>query len=226
MFIIVVGSGKIGYYLTRELLSAGHEVVVVERDAGRADAARDEFGGIVITSDGTEPTVLGEAGAARCDILIASTGADAVNLMACQVGRWAYNVPRTIAVVTDPANVPLFKTLGVDVTISTTELILATMEEGLSGGPLVHVLQLHGISPSGASAGIVCVRIPPGSPVVGRTPSEVALPAGTVLAAVVSREGELRSLGECPPLEAHDEVVAITPPDREGALWQALTGGA
>lgn len=221
MFVIVVGSGKIGYHLSRALLAADHEVVVIERDSQRAAAMTDELGSIVISSDGTEPNVLSEAGAARCQMLISTTGQDATNLVACQVAKQTFNVPRTIAMVTDPDHVPLFKRLGVDVTISTTELILSHIEEELPGGPLVHVLPLHG-----ATNGIVCVRVPAGSPAIGRPLSAVPLPPGTSLVSVVGKNGELRPAGDDAPLQEDDEVVAITPPDKEKQLWQALTGGA
>jgi trk system potassium uptake protein TrkA len=132
MFVIVVGCGKIGYQLSRALLAADHEVVVLERDSRRAARAAEELGSVVISSDGTEPTVLTEAGVTRCQLLIATTGQDATNLVACQVAKRTFHVPQTIAVVTDPDHVALFKRLGVDVTISTTELILSHIEEECS----------------------------------------------------------------------------------------------
>lgn len=221
MFAIVVGCGKIGYQLSRALLAAGHEVVVLENDSHRATRASEELGSIVISSDGTEPTVLDEAGASRCQMLISTTGQDATNLVACQVAKRQFNIPQTIAVVTDPDHVDLFKRLGVDVTISTTELILSHIEEEMPGGPLVHVLPIQG-----AANGIVCVRVPAGSPAIGRALAAVSLPAGTSLAAVVAKNGEIRMLEDGLRLEQDDEVIAITPPDKETLLWKALTGGA
>ena len=221
MFVIVIGCGKIGYHLSRALLASGHEVVILERDSVRAASVADELGSVVISSDGTEPSVLGEAGAARCDMLIATTGQDATNLMSCQVANRSFDVGRTIAVVTDPDHVDLFDALGVDVTISTTELILSHIEEELPGGPLVHVLPLHG-----ASNGIVCVRVPGDSPAVGRSLTGLSLPTGTSLAAVVAKNGEVRRVEPGLLIEAEDQVVAITPPEKEDQLWKTLTGGA
>jgi trk system potassium uptake protein TrkA len=194
--------------------------VILERDSQRAARAAEELGSVVISSDGTEPTVLTEAGASRSQLLIATTGQDATNLVACQVAKRTFHVPQTIAVVTDPDHVELFKRLGVDVTISTTELILSHIEEEMPGGPLVHLLSMQG-----AANGIVSVRVPAGSPAVGRPIAEVALPAGTALAAVVAKNGEIKALGTGLVLEQDDDVVAITPPDKEALLWRALTGG-
>ncbi len=221
MYVIVVGCGKIGYHLTRALLSADNEVVVIERDAHRAEAATEEFGGIVVASDGTEPTVLREAGAKRCDVLISTTGQDATNLVACQVGKRSFDIPRVIAVVTDPDHVPLFKSLGVDVAVSTTELILSHVEEELTGGGVVHLLPLHG-----ATTTVVSVRVPAGSPAIGRELSGVATPPGATLAAVIGKDGQPRTIGGGLRLQAGDEVLAITPPEQEDELWRALTGGA
>ena len=221
MYVIVVGCGKIGYHLTRALLSADNEVVVIERDARRAESATEEFGSIVVASDGTEPTVLGDAGAKRCDVLISTTGQDATNLVACQVGKWSFNIPRVIAVVTDPDHVPLFKTLGVDVAVSTTELILSHVEEELTDSGVVHLLPLHGTTTT-----VVSIRVPAGSPAIGQGLSGVVTPQGTALAAVIGKDGQLRTIGDGLRLEAGDEVVAITPPEQEDELWRALTGGA
>lgn len=220
MYAIVVGCGKIGYYLTRALLASHNEVVVIERDSRRSEMAADEFGSIMVASDGTEPTVLREAGARRCDLLISTTGSDATNLMACQVAKSEFSVPKVIAVVSDPDHVPLFKSLGIDVTISTTEIILTHIEEELPGGSLVHLLPLQG-----AANSIVCVRVPSDSPAVGMDLAHVGMPPGTALAAVVNKNGELRPVDGDLLLEADDEVVAITPPDKEDQLWKALTGG-
>ena len=219
MYVTVIGCGKIGFYVTRALLDADNEVVVIERDTRRAEAAAEEFGNIIIASDGTEPTVLAEAGVKRCDLLIATTGSDATNLVACQVAKWSFNVPRTIAVVTDPSHVALFRSLNVDVTISTTELILSHIQEELPAS-LVHLLTLQG-----AANGIVCVRIPDGSPAVGRTLPLAGLPLGTAVAAVVSKHGEVRTVTDDLRLAPDDEVVAITPPEKEEELWKVLTGG-
>ena len=221
MYVIVIGAGKIGFYLTRALLSANHEVTLIERDAIAGAAAAEEFGSIVVTSDGTEPAVLEEAGAKRCDVLISTSGRDATNLTACQVAKHSFDVPRVVAVVTDPDHVPLFRELGVDVTISTTELILSHVEEELTGGPFAHILPMQG-----GAQGVVSIRAPYGSPIVGRTPSRLDLPEGTLLVAVVRKNGDLQPALADPEISPDDEIVAITPPEKEDDLWRALTGEA
>lgn len=221
MYVIVVGCGRVGFHLTRALLAEGNEVVVIERDPRRAAHAADQLGSVVVASDGSEPSVLEEAGANRCDLLVATTGSDATNLVACQVGRRCFKVARTIAVVTDPEHVELFKSLGVDVALSTTDIILSHLEEEMPAtGHLVHLVPLRG-----STASVVGVRVPGDAATIGRPVRQIELPPNTALAALV-REGQVRDMADDLLLEADDEVVVITPPDQEEHLWQALTRGA
>ena len=106
MFVLVVGGGKVGYYLTRELIESGHEVVLMEKDRARADQIADEIGSIVVAKDGCEGSALAEAGANRADIVAAVTGDDEDNLVICQMAKHHFDVPRTIARVNNPKNEP------------------------------------------------------------------------------------------------------------------------
>ena len=112
MYIIVVGGGRVGYYLTKELLEAGHELVILEKDSRRARQIADELGSIVLARDGCEGKHLAEAGANRAAIVAAVTGDDEDNLVVCQMAKHHFEVPRTIARVNNPKNEPLFKHLG------------------------------------------------------------------------------------------------------------------
>src|SRR5918999_1127154 len=108
MYVLVVGAGKVGYYLTRELLSEGYEVLVLEKDAKTCHDLAEELGSVVMQGDGCEVATLVEAGAARADIVIATTGDDEDNLVVCQVVKFKFNVPRTIALIKDPKNEDVF----------------------------------------------------------------------------------------------------------------------
>ena len=113
MYVVVVGGGNVGYYLTKELLAAGHEVVVIEEDAARARQIADELGSIVVANDGCEGRYQAEAGMGRADVMAAVTGDDAVNLAACQIAKMRFNVPRSIARINDPKNDKLFRQLAI-----------------------------------------------------------------------------------------------------------------
>ena len=104
MYVVVIGGGNVGYYLTKELLAAGHEVVMIEKDPARARLIADELGSIVVPNDGCEGRYQAEAGMARADVMAAVTGDDEDNLVACQVAKMKFNVPRAIARVNNPKN--------------------------------------------------------------------------------------------------------------------------
>src|SRR5450756_706393 len=123
MYIVVVGGGKVGYYLTRELLEQGHEVLLIERQPERVDKITEILGNVAVLGDGCEVAVLSEAGAARCDVLVTVTGDDEDNLVSCQIGKNHFHVPRTIARINNPENEHIFHLLGIDVTVSATTMM-------------------------------------------------------------------------------------------------------
>ena len=139
MFVLVVGGGKVGYYLTKELSESGHEVVLMEKDRGRADQIADEIGSIVVAKDGCEGSALAEAGANRADVVAAVTGDDEDNLVICQMAKHHFAVRKTIARVNNPKNEPLFKHLGVDELISPTRMILGSIEQDIPVHELLHL---------------------------------------------------------------------------------------
>ncbi|MGH7861309.1 MAG: potassium channel family protein [Candidatus Dormibacteraceae bacterium] len=132
MYAIVVGGGKVGYYLSRDLLERGHEVTLVEKDGSRAEWLESQLGSIVMRGDGDELAFLSTTGIERADAVLAVTGDDEDNLVALQLAKKRFNVPLTIARVNNPANVEIFKTLGVDQAVSATEILLGALENPIS----------------------------------------------------------------------------------------------
>ena len=163
MFVLVVGGGKVGYYLTKELIDSGHEVALMEKDRGRAEQIRDEIGSVVIGQDGCEGKYLHEAGANRADIVAAVTGDDEDNLVICQMAKHHFAVPRTIARVNNPKNEHLFRHLGVDEIISPTRMILGSIEQDIPVHELLHLAAL-GVG----ELEIIEAHLQPGSPAIGR----------------------------------------------------------
>ena len=108
MYIIVVGGGRVGYYLTKALLDEDHEVLLVEKEAAICENVNEELGSICLRGDGCEAATLAEVGADRADMLIAVTGDDEDNLVACQVAKHKFNVPRTVARINNPKNETIF----------------------------------------------------------------------------------------------------------------------
>ena len=219
MYIIVVGGGRIGYYLAKALLDEGHEVLVVEKNATICENINDELGSVCFRGDGCEAATLAEIGTGRADMLIAVTGDDEDNLVACQVAKHKFNVPRTIARIRNPRNEILFKKLGVDVTVSSTNIILEHIEEEVPTHPLTHLLEIRD-----KGLEIVEVKIPPESTAVGKPVKELSLPPGSVLSLIIRKARKPIVPAANTILQAEDQIIAVTPPESEEALRTALRG--
>jgi trk system potassium uptake protein TrkA len=219
MYIIVVGGGRLGYYLTKALLSEGHEVVIVEKKPTFCQIINDELGSVCIRGDGCEAATLTDIGTARADMLIAVTGDDEDNLVACQVAKHKFNVPRTIARVRNPQNETIFKALGVDVTVSSTNIILENIKEEVPTHPLTHLLTIRD-----KGLEIVEVKIPPDATTIGKPVKELSLPKGSRLALISPKERKPRVPTSDIILRDGDRVIAITTPESEEALRAVLRG--
>jgi len=220
-YVIVVGGGRVGFYLAKELIELGYEVLVIEKDefGPRASYIADQLGSAVIRGDGCEAAVQEEAGTARAAMLIAVTGDDEDNLVACQVAKGRFGVPMTIARLNDPRNEKLFRALGIDVTVSATTAILDKIEMEL---PLHRLHRLLHLKKSDLD--LVEIQLPDRSPAIGRPLKEILLPQGSLIILLVDTEGTPRLPTSESVLRGGDEVIAITRGDTEDALRTVLTG--
>jgi trk system potassium uptake protein TrkA len=220
MYIIVVGAGKVGYYLAKELLEAPetHEVLVIEQDGAKVSRIAAELGDIALQGDGCEASTMEAAGFGRADMVIAVTGDDEDNLVVCQVAKAQFNVPRTIARLNNPKNESIFKRLGIDTTVSATAAILAQIEQELPTHPLIHLLQLKG-----GGLEIVEVKVPKSAAVVGRRIGDLLLPQQSLITLIVDAEGVPKVPSNETVIRAEDQVVAVTRRESEDALRSALT---
>src|SRR3990172_10168020 len=125
MYIVIVGGGKVGFYLAKELVEANHEVLVIERNPEKSAEIAETLGEIVVRGDGCEAAIQERVGMGRADLLLAVTGEDEDNLVACQVARHIFNVPRTVARINNPKKELIFRKLGIDSTLSATTAIMA-----------------------------------------------------------------------------------------------------
>jgi trk system potassium uptake protein len=128
VYAIIIGGGKVGYFLSRDLLDRGDEVTLVEKDQARAEWLESQLGSIVMRGDGDEMAFLSTTGIERADAVLAVTGDDEDNLVALQLAKKHFNVPLTIARVNNPANVEIFKALGIDEAVSATEILRNALE--------------------------------------------------------------------------------------------------
>jgi trk system potassium uptake protein TrkA len=219
MYIIIVGGGKVGYYLARSLLNAAHEVLIVERDVRTAERIAETLGeGVVLRGAGDEAATLQSAGAKRADVVIAVTGDDEDNLIVCQVAKRRFNVPRTIARVNNPKNEYIFSRLGIDMTVSATNVILSLIEQEIPTHPLVHLVSLR-------QAGMeICeLIISRTSPVVGQRVGDLRLPPETTLALIV-RDSSRVFPQPTTIVEEGDRIIALVAHEQEPVLHRLMLG--
>ncbi|MCJ7514403.1 MAG: TrkA family potassium uptake protein [Dehalococcoidia bacterium] len=219
MYIIIIGGGSVGYHLCKALLKEGHELLVMDKDATKCDNFEDELGSVCVRGDGCEVATLAEAGVSRAEVFIAATDGDEDNLVACQIAKYKFGVPRTIARVNDPKNEEIFRKLGVDCPISVTNLILEHIEEKIPTHPLIHLLTM-----GDEKLEIVELKILDGSKSVGKSVEHLSLPVDSILALLI-RNGQKPQVPTADTvLEVNDRIIALTTTDSEEILRKKLAG--
>jgi trk system potassium uptake protein TrkA len=212
MYIIIVGAGKVGWNLARELLDKGHEVTLIEGNRDRYLTVEQELEHSIQYGDASELWILERAGISRADMVIAVTGDDEDNMLICQVAKEKYLVDRIIARINNPRNKEWFELLGVRPFVSATDLILRLIEHEVPEYGLVHLLDLPQ-----ERLEIIEMLLAPDSKVAGRRVGDLDMPEGTLLISVL-REGRGFVPGPDTVLEAGDEVLAVLDPGVEEDL--------
>ncbi len=212
MYIIIGGGGDVGYYLTRNLLNQGHEVLLLEKEKERFQSLSAELGQSVFRGDACEASTMEDAGAKRADAVIAVTGEDEDNLVICQLAKQRFHVGRTIARLNNPKHDVLFQKLGIDVTVSPTKSILSLVESELPGRRFILLMTLKR-----AGLEILEMTVPPLSPVVGKRLQQINLPRRSNLALIMRGNEPIFPSGDV-EIQANDEIYALVNHDGEEEL--------
>ena len=217
MRIAIAGAGKVGKAIARELSANGHEVLVIDRDP--AEVRPEAIPGVrMILADACEASALETADLGTCQILIAATGDDKVNLVVSLLAKTEYGVPRVVARVNHPKNEWMFdEAWGVDVAVSTPRIVTALVEEAVSVGDLVKLFTFRK-----GNADLMEITLATDSPVVGRRVDEITMPRDTALVAIL-RQSRVIAPSADDSLEVGDELLVVTATDRLDAL-QRLFG--
>jgi trk system potassium uptake protein len=216
MRVAIAGAGNVGRSIATELLEDHHEVLLIDRDphAIKVDSVPTAEW---LLADACEIASLDEAALQRCQVVIAATGDDKVNLVVSLLAKTEFGVPRVVARVNQPNNEWLFnEAWGVDVAVSTPRLLSALVEEAVSVGDLVRLLRF-----SQGEANLVELTLPAGAPIVGTRVGSVEWPTDTALVTII-REGRVLVPDKDHPLEAGDELLFVAAPDREEQLESLL----
>ncbi len=221
MLAIIVGGGRGGAYLARDLQAQGYQVKVVDRRPEVVAKLRQEIEGEVICGDGCHPQVLEQIGAAQAGLLVAVAHDDEDNLVICRLAKHQFHVPRVISRVTNPRNEWLYtKEWGVDVAISQVHLTAKVIEEEIGLGELVTLLKLNR-----GEASLMELHLPDTSPCRGKAIRDVRFPADAVIVSVI-RGGKLVIPRGDTTLEAGDEILAVSTAQAASGLKDTLVGPA
>jgi trk system potassium uptake protein len=212
VYVIIVGAGKVGRNLARELISREHEVTLIESSRERYLTLEEELEHAIHYGDATELWVLERAGIQRADLVIAVTGDDEDNMLVCQVAKEKYLCDRIIARVNNPRNYDHFKLLGIQPAVSATDLILRLIEHEVPRYGLVHLLALEE-----ERLEIIELEVNAEAPTVGERISDIVLPEGSLIISVL-REGSGFVPRPDTVIEAGDEVLLVLNPGLEEAI--------
>jgi trk system potassium uptake protein TrkA len=219
MYFVIAGGGEVGFHLAKALLEAGHEVMLIESDRRRAQFIEEQLGSVVLNAPADEGRYQLEAGCQRADAVIAVTGEDPANLVICQLAKWKCKVPRVIARVNDPKNEIVFKTLGIDETISSTRVLMSVIEQELpSAGGFLPLMPL-----TGSHLELIEAEIGPDTPGAGNSVRSLGLPRGTAVGGIV-RKGSVLHADDDMKLEVGDRLVILAPTKDEAEVRKALAG--
>ncbi len=217
MRVAIAGAGNVGTYIATDLKEAGHDVMIIEQDRDLVSRLQDSVPVTWVVGDACEVTTLDGAGIAEVDVVVAVTGDDEDNLVISLLAKQEFAVPRVVARVNHPQNQWLFnETWGVDVSVSTPHLLTALVEEAVSVGSLVRLLQFQ-------DARLVEVTLADDSPAVGEAISELGVPRDATIVAIVRERHVIVPRGET-AMQPGDEVLVLVTPDAEEKVKSLLVG--
>jgi len=214
--IAIAGAGNVGRAIARELLDNGHQVLLIDRDPKslKMDSVPDAEW---LLADACEITSLDKAKLDTCQVLVAATGDDKVNLVASLLGKTEYGVPRVVARINHPKNEWMFdSSWGVDVAVSTPRIISALVEEAVSVGDVVRLFSFRQ-----GQANLVELTLPDNSTCLGKTVEEITLPENSALAAIV-RDGRVVTPKPHEVFTAGDELRFVATAEAQDLLKQCF----
>ena len=220
MKVAIAGAGNVGTAIAQDLAANGHEVLLIEKDPDLVERLRPTVVATLVAADACEVSSLDAAGMGQVDVAVAATGDDEDNLVISLLAKQEFAVPRVIARVNHTRNQWLFnESWGVDISVSTPQLLTALVEEAVSVGSLVRLLQFER-----GNAHLVEVTLAEGSPAAGISLAQLDLPRDATVVAVVREDRLVVPRGDT-VLSPGDEVMVLVIGEAEHAVQQLLVGG-
>ena len=183
MNIIVIGGGKVGFYLCKTLIEHGHQPLIIEKNKQTCEYLSNQLDISAINADGSTIEALTSANASKADSVIAVTGQDQDNLISCQLAKKIFHVPKTVARVNNPKNAEVMKKLGVDIPISSTDNIARLLEREVDTARIKSLLSLNR-----GEASLCELMIPDNYVLSGKRRFELDIPEDAVIAAIFRQD--------------------------------------
>lgn len=218
MKAIIVGGGKVGYYLLKTLKDRKYDITLIERNSAVCEKIASEIQGNIICGDGTDFDVLKDAGIEETEMVAAVTGKDEENLVICQIAKSSFDVKKTIARINNPKNRPIFKSLGVDRTVCSTEVIANLIEWQLAEDKL-KVIQTLNRGEMILAEGIVSSS----SPCCGKTISSLDLPYECVIVSILRGDRVIFPKGGI-EIKSGDKLIIMTVAESRKVVEKCLLG--
>ena len=218
MHVVIVGAGEVGSALARALITAGHEIAVIERDPALCGKLEETLGSVTVAGDGTNSVALAESGANRADLVIAATNRDDVNLVVCRLAKGKFGVGRAISLVNNRERTDLFGMAGVDATVDVTDLLVEGIMKGVSPHGFVDLMPLPGL----AGRSLARFPVPANSPVIEERLRDLHMPDSVSIVLIVSQDGTTTVPKGDTRIRAGDELIAMATRDEEEILGGLL----
>ncbi|MBI4462637.1 MAG: NAD-binding protein [Acidobacteria bacterium] len=217
-YVIIVGGGRVGYFLAKALLENNLEVTLIETDPKVFALVSQQVDCPVIRGDGSSTAVLEEAGADRASVFVTVTNHDQDNLIACQIAKQRFGVPKTIARVKNPRNELIMQRLGVDVTVSSTAIITSVIQSEL---PTTRIRTLLDLRTGGLE--LMEYTLDSSSPALGKKLRELTVPADCTIVTVLRDQQAIVARGET-TFASGDTVMVLVKMTAEPAVRKLLLG--
>jgi len=219
MFVLIVGGGKMGRFLAKDLSEKKLEVVLIEQSEEKCRRIKQDEKIEVVCGDGSEAEVLQKAGIEECDVVLAVTNNDHDNLAICQLAERQFHVPRTFTAVNTPGNEKLFEWLGVNVAVSSSSILSALVNQEVTLEELSSL-----INRQAGDLRMVEIKVSESARVLGKKLKDIDLPMESILVTILRGDSAIVPRGNT-VLKEGDRVLALADPDAEEELIDHLNGG-
>jgi trk system potassium uptake protein len=218
MNILLVGGGKLVYYLSRSFISKGYNITIINMDKDECTWMARNIKATVICGAWGDPQILEEADALSADALVAITPNDQDNLAICQLAEISFHIPRKLAMVNDPDNEDIFSQLGITTVFSPAKILSNLIEQRFSFEGITNLLPIEE-----GLINIINITIEENFPVVGNKLIDIALPEDSLIAYIIREKIPIVPKGET-QLLAGDHIIVITLPENHGKVLKTITG--